>query len=322
MSRPLAVAIDLGGTYIKGGVVSPQGDLLHKEQIPTGDRGVEPVCVTLAGFIGALSRVVFEHHGTVAGVGIGSPGGIYNDRATVSQSPNFPDWTDVNLKEKLASRGIGNIVLENDANIAALGENWVGSGRDVQDMAAITLGTGVGGGIILARKIWRGTWGMAGELGHITIVPDGPACGCGNTGCLEALVNIDAINGYAQAAVDEGKAPVLRQIMQDESIRITPKAVFDAAKAGDADCLKISEKVATYIGIAITDLLNVLNLPLFVIGGGVSAAFDLLGPLIVREVRRRAYRVPGENVRIIRAELGNDAGLLGAARLVFQEAEA
>lgn len=319
MGGKAAIAIDLGGTFIKGGVISQTGEPLHTRDVPTGDLNFEAVCRHLADFVRELKHECPGYK--FSGVGIGSPGGIHRDRATISQSPNFPTWKDAPLKASLADLGVEPLVLENDANVAALGENWVGSGRDVEHMAAFTLGTGVGGGVILNRTIWRGAWGMAGELGHITIYPDGPVCGCGNRGCLEALININAIITKAQQALDAGRAQILNRILATSGEALSPKNVYQAAGAGDESCRSIYENVGITLGIAIADVLNVLNLPLFVIGGGMSAVFDLLEPQIVAEVQRRAFRVPGENVRIAKAQLGNLAGLFGAARLVFQEFE-
>lgn len=318
MSERHAIGIDLGGTYIKGGVIDSRGRVLFKDRIPTGNRDFHNVCETLSGFIGQLLSETDMNTERLEGIGVGSPGGIRNDHATVSQSPNFPTWKNVNLIEALADLGHRKLILENDANTAALGENWIGSGAEFDHMAMFTLGTGVGGGIILNRKIWRGQWGMAGELGHLTIDPNGPKCGCGNYGCLESYLKSDAIKEQAHILIKKDKAPILQTIVQSNFDKITPEVIYEAANQGDEDCQKLFGKLGRYLGIVIADILNVLNLPFFAIGGGIGAAFDLMKSSIFDEVSRRAFRDPAQAVQIAQATLRSDAGMLGAAKLVFQ----
>ncbi len=317
----MAIAIDLGGTFIKGALVDRAGRIVSPTQTPTGkDLSPKAVIDRLVDVIQRLRAVAEKDGGnTVIGVGLGCPGGVYRDRARVSQSPNFPQWRDVQLRGPLEERLGLPVVLENDANVAALGEQWLGVGRDVDSLVLLTLGTGIGGGVILNGRIWQGEWGMAGEIGHITVERDGPLCGCGNRGCLEAVAAGPAIVRRAKEAIARGEGRLLLQMLDGDIEKVTPLAVYDAARQGGAVCENILHEAAQYIGIVIASVLNVLNVPLFVIGGGISAAFDVLGPIIRQEVRARAYRVPGENVRIERAALGNDAGALGAGLLVFQE---
>lgn len=317
----MAIAIDLGGTFIKGALIDRAGKINSPIQTPTGkDLSPDAVIERLVDVIRRLRAVAEkESDNTVIGVGLGCPGGVYRDRARVSQSPNFPLWRDVELRGPLQDRLGLPVVLENDANVAALGEQWLGVGRDVESLVLLTLGTGIGGGVILKGRIWQGEWGMAGEIGHITVERDGPLCGCGNRGCLEALAAGPALVRQAKEAVARGEARILVKMLDGEIDRITPLAVYEAARLGCAVCMNILRQAAQYIGIVIASVLNMLNVPLFVIGGGISAAFDILGPIIREEVRARAYRVPGDNVRIERAALGNDAGTLGVGLLVFQE---
>jgi len=317
--KDLAIAIDLGGTNIKGALVDREGMITAPHLSPTGeDLSPEAVIARLAEVV-ALLREQAGTDSQVIGVGLGCPGGVYRNRAVVSQSPNFPGWRDVNLREPLEEATGLPVVLENDANVAALGEFWRGVGREVDSMILLTLGTGVGGGVILNGHIWQGEWGMAGEIGHVTVEKDGEVCGCGNHGCLETVASGPALIRQAREAISRGEAQELVRLVGGDIDEVTPLKIYEAAKSGGETCLCLLQNAAKYIGIVIASLLNVLNVPLFVIGGGISAAFELMGPSIRQEVRERAYRVPGENVRIERASLGNDAGTLGAGLLVFQE---
>ena len=320
ITMKFAIGLDLGGTFIKGCIISPDGEVLKKESIPTGSRDFNSVCNTLHQFainIGTIDGI-FDAK-SIIGMGIGSPGGIYNDRGTISQSPNFPTWKDENLKGALEALGHKNVIVENDANLAAFGESTRGRGKEFDDMAMFTLGTGVGGGLILNRKIWRGTWGMAGELGHITINPDGPVCGCGNYGCLEAYTKTDAIIELAIDILKQNRGASIKEMIGDDFDKITPKIVYDAAIKGDTDCKAIYGKIGEYVGIAIADLLNVLNIPLFVIGGGISGAFALMEQSMYAQVKKRAFREPANKVSIRPSMLGNESGMLGAAELALKE---
>lgn len=319
--KDAALAIDLGGTNIKGAVVDREGAILYSQSVPTGsDLSPAAVIECLGRVIESLRNKAENEFGRkVVGAGIGCPGGIYRNRAVVSQSPNFPGWRDVNLRAGLEQRVRLPATIENDANLAALGEFYFGAGREVDSMILFTLGTGIGGGVILDGRIWQGAWGMAGEVGHITVEPDGPLCGCGNHGCLEALASGPAMVKQAKEAASLGAAPALVELMRGDLEALTPLKIYEAAKLGDELSLTILKRAGVNIGIVIASLLNALNVPLFVIGGGIGEAFDVMGPYIRDEVRARAYRVPGSLVRIEKAILGNDAGTIGAAMLAYQE---
>lgn len=304
------IGIDLGGTFIKAGLVDRSGQLLSQHKVATRGREFDQVCDQIA-------EVVREISGPdqLLPACIAVPGGICPDKETISQAPNFPRWNHVNLVSALRNRGLSQVQIENDANLAALGESWLGRGRDFEHMVLFTLGTGVGGGVILNRQIWNGTFGMAGELGHIPIYPEGLLCGCGGSGCLEQYASATALIRAAKAAQSRGLCPLLRSSSGDADFDVRDMA--DAARAGDADCQALFAAAGQALGIAIAGLLNAMNFPFFAIGGGVSPAFDLLQGAIWREVKGRAFRQPAQGVIIQAAELGNQAGFLGAARLAF-----
>ncbi|NLH50325.1 MAG: ROK family glucokinase [Myxococcales bacterium] len=313
----VAIAIDLGGTDIKGALLDREGRLHSPRRVPTGeDRSPAKVVDRLADLIDGLQKTA---GGAAFGVGIGVPGGVYPDSKKISQAPNFPGWYDVDLVSPLMQKTGLPVAIDNDANVAGLGEFEFGAGKAVDSMVLITLGTGIGGGIILDGRIWRGQWGMAGEIGHITIEPEGVLCGCGNRGCIEAYASGPALVRQAKEALAREPGAPLLQLAGGDPDRITPKLIYDAAKQGCPVSRAVFEKASRYLGNMMASVLNLLNVPLFVIGGGVSASFDLLYEPMRDEIRRRAYRIPGENVAIQRAILGNDAGMIGAGMLAFAE---
>ncbi len=209
------------------------------------------------------------------------------------------------------------VFLENDANVAALGEKWIGLGRDVNSLCMLTLGTGVGGGVVLDGKIWHGFLGMAGELGHIVVSENGVACPCGGHGCLETEASASAIVRKGEEAVAAGRSPALAEA-RSKAAKLTARMIYEAAKAGDAASKAIFESVGRYLGIGIAGLTNTLNLPLYVIGGGAAASWDLFAPAMMEEARKRSFIFREGSTRIERAVLKGDAGLCGAAYLPLQ----
>jgi glucokinase len=229
------------------------------------------------------------------------------------------------------------IFLENDANVAALGENWLGAAKGNDDVCMITLGTGVGGGLVLRQRVWHGMTGMAGEIGHMTVDPNGPRCGCGSFGCLEAYASATAVVRMAREAIAGGQADQLKRTASDDA-EFSARSVFNLALQGDEPARQIFAKVGWALGIGLANLINLLNLRMYVIGGGVSAGWQAFAPTMFEEVFRRCFvyaaTVPDEiqgpqegasaelkplasarRTIITRALLGSDAGLYGAARL-------
>jgi glucokinase len=242
----------------------------------------------------------------------------------VRQSPNLPDWIDYPAQSVIEKQLGTRVFLENDANAAALGEKWLGAARDFDDMAMLTLGTGVGGGIVLGGRIWRGMTGMAGELGHMAVEPDGVPCKCGNHGCLEQYASATAVVRMAKEAIAGGAKGLVQAATDPE---FSAKAVYNLAVQGDEDAQKIFRRVGRALGIALSSMVNALNLPMYVVGGGVSSAWDAFAPSIFEELRWRSmvYKATapesagaGDKTLITRALLGSDAGLYGAARLGYR----
>ena len=218
---------------------------------------------------------------------------------------------------KMLSRRIRKpLYLENDANAAALGEKWMGAAKDVRDFCFITLGTGVGGGLVLDDKIWHGADGMAGEVGHMTIDPNGPPCGCGNRGCLEMYASAKALQRMVRQALSSGRRS--RFFSEIRGKEISGDAIHRAARGGDRVSREAFARMGSALGIGIASLINLLNLEKVVFGGGLSAAWKFFSPTLRGEVKSRAFAAPARRVRIVRASAGEDAGVLGAAYIAWQ----
>jgi glucokinase len=226
----------------------------------------------------------------------------------------LPGWHDYPVRHEIEQRLGTRVILENDANAAAMGEKWLGAARDYDDMCMLTLGTGVGGGIVLRGRIWHGMTGMAGELGHITVVPDGPPCGCGSRGCVETMAGAAAWVRLAEERLATGRTSTLGGVPLD------PAVIATAAREGDAVALEVVDEVARALGIGIAATLLLLNLECVVIGGGVAGAGAVLLDRIVRHVQQRVFPQVFADTEIRLAELGSEAGVIGAARVAMLKA--
>jgi glucokinase len=249
---------------------------------------------------------------TLAGIGAGVPGNIDMAKGVIVGWGNMPAFNGYPMRDSLTQRLGTKIILENDANAASLGEKWMGAGRGVDDLVLLTLGTGVGGGIIVGGRILHGYVGMAGELGHITVSPNGNPCGCGNRGCLEKHASATAISAMAR----------LLGLGHD----ISSEQVFELAKQGNDRAQEIFRVTGEALGIALAALINIFNFPLYLLGGGVVAGWDFFAPAMLAEVERRCFTyrstLKTAPTRIEPATLGNLAGLYGAACLPLHEVAA
>ncbi len=324
-----AIGVDLGGTNLRIAAVDERGTLLEKTttgtQVARGrDFVINEMCEAIRATATKFSTSM------LAGIGIGVPGIIDMDTGMLRESPNLPGWHDYPVRDEIERRLGAKVILENDANAAALGEKWLGAARDYDDMLMLTLGTGVGGGIVLGGRVWHGMRGMAGEPGHITVEPEGPPCPCSNRGCLEQYASATAVVRMAREAIAKGASPVLARASHEDP-EFGAKVVYQAAARGDPVAQEIFRRVGWALGIGLADLINLLNLPIYVIGGGAANAWDAFLPALLEEVRKRSfvYRAtapeessgPGKKTIITRALLGGDAGLFGAARLPMLAAE-
>jgi glucokinase len=325
-----AIGVDLGGTNLRIAAVDEHGTLLQKTTVGTQvvrgrDSVIGEMCEAIRATVAKFSSSM------LVGIGIGVPGIINMETGMLRESPNLPGWHDYPVRDEIEQRLGTKVILENDANSAALGEKWLGAARDYDDMLMLTLGTGVGGGIVLGGRVWHGMRGMAGEPGHITVEPDGPHCRCGNRGCLEQFASATAVMRMAREAIAKGASPALARAFE-ESAEFGSKVVYQMAVQGDAAAQEIFRRAGWALGIGLAGLINLLNLPIYVIGGGVASAWEAFQPALLEEVRKRSfvYRAtapgessgPGKKTIITRALLGGDAGLVGAARLPMLASEA
>lgn len=315
-----SIGVDLGGTNLRIAAVQENGNIL--ETITTNTevkRGRDVVINAMCDAIKALTTK-YEANNRLGGIGVGVPGIIDMDTGMVRESPNLPDWRDYPVQQEIEQRLNTGVSLENDANVAALGEKWLGAGREVDSMCMVTLGTGVGGGIILNGRIWHGMTGMAGEIGHMTYEPAGVPCGCGSIGCLEQYASATAIKRMAMEAVSGGQATALAAAAKNGEI--SSKVIFDLATHGDRAAQQVFEAVGRALGTSLAGMINALNLPMYVVGGGVSSGWEAFAPTMMEEIKKRSFvfRATSEGRRrttVTRAVLGGDAGLLGAAKLAF-----
>jgi glucokinase len=324
-----SIGVDLGGTNLRIAAVSSDGELLEKVNLGTKTAlGRDHVINEMCDAIQRLSAN-YKANGKLLGVGIGVPGIIDMQAGVVRKAANLPGWENYPVHAEIERRLQARVVLENDARVAALGEQWLGAARGVPNVAVITLGTGLGGGIVLGGKIWHGLIGMAGEFGHVTVEPEGRPCGCGNRGCAEQYASASAILRMAREAIARGGAPSLAKAASSDA-EFGAKSIYNLALQGDEHARRIFHTFGRYLGMLLADIVNVLNLEMYVLGGGVSSAWDAYAPAMFNELRARsvvyAATVPAETNNditsiqsarrtvITRALLGSDAGLYGAAR--------
>ena len=313
-----AIAVDLGGTNIRVAVIDKRGKIHRRIKRPTlAQEGIKSVCDNLLSAIEEM--YCFFPNKQVKGVGLGIAGAINMEKGLITQSPNFPGCEGYPIKDKIQTGFLKQVavIIENDANAAAIGERWKGAGRGITNLICLTLGTGIGGGIIVDGKLVHGADGMAAELGHITVQPNGPQCNCGNYGCLEALASATAIRREAIEASIMHPESDLNERCNGNRQTITAEMVYFSAQSGDPVSRKIYQVMGRYLGIGIATLINIFNPEMVVIGGGVSGAWEMFIPYTKEEVNKRSFKIPAEKAKIVPAVCGDDAGLLGGAYLVF-----
>jgi glucokinase len=312
----LALGIDMGGTGIKIGLVDARGRLIKSLRMPTPiELSPEDIAQVVADKALALLREA--HVKQVVGIGVGCAGDIDPDRGVVRVSPNL-GWHHVPLKALLSKRLKRPILLDNDANVAAWAAYSVEAKRKVKNLICVTVGTGIGGGLVFDGKLYRGTTGTAGEIGHMTLYPDGIPCTCGNVGCVERYIGAKAMAKEARDAIGSGEKTIIAKLAGDDLENITPYVIQQAAEAWDPLALRLWEQAGTRLGIALASTVNLLNPEWIVLAGGLSRAGKLLLDPLRRTILKHSFPTPAKAVKLVISKLDQDLGMVGAGLLAHE----
>ncbi|MEK7724291.1 MAG: ROK family protein [Acidobacteriota bacterium] len=314
MSKQIVIACDLGGTNLRMAAIDSEGKILYrtKRETPKADRADEVVGVIIES-AEECRKNAGSSEGLLA-IAIAAPATVNADKGIILKAPNVPALDGFRIIAALENELNLHAILENDANAAAVGENWMGASKGFKNSICVTLGTGVGGGIIINGTILRGVDGTAGEIGHICVEPFGAPCGCGSRGCVEQYSSATAIVRQTQELASQYPKSDL-----SHKTRLTSKDVYEAGIKGDELALEVFRRQGFYLGIAMGGLINVLNPEVIVIGGGAAAGWDLFMPHLHEQIEKRTYREPRLRAKFERAILEDDAGILGAAKLAFDK---
>ena len=317
MSKRYSIGVDLGGTNIKFGVVSDSGEVLHKGMLSAQvNLGREAILSNL--------KQATEHSLAFAGrkrirvncIGVGSPGSVNLRTGRIEGScPNLPQMLGVNLKKWLSRRFDYPIQVDNDANLMALAEFKFGAAKGFEDVLCLTLGTGIGGGIILDGELFHGSSFAGAEFGHMTINHNGRKCNCGGTGCLEMYASAPAMVKDAKSLMRKDRRSIMHRLVKEDLDRLTTKVIFQAERGGDATASRVIDQACSYLGAGIASAVNLINPQVVVIGGGVSQGGLSFIRRIEKEVKKRAFPSATKKLKVVKAKLGNDAGFIGAAIL-------
>lgn len=310
-----AIGVDLGGTYIKVGVVSDDGKIAVKTAIETGaEKGPKHVISQIKK---GIEKVYSKKDFHIKGIGIGSPGVVSPKKGTVENPPNLPGWVKVNLGEILKKEFDIDVFVENDANVAAIGELIFGAGKKLDSFIMVTLGTGVGGGIIYNKKLFRGQYGAAGEIGHTTIDHNGRQCNCGSVGCIEAYVGNNYLISIVKEELVNHPDSKIYSILDNNLEQLSPKVISEAMEAGDKYAASVVERMGENLGHSFASASNLLDISTIILGGGVSGFGQPLFDAIEKAMKARVLKPLESRVKIIPAKLQNEAGIKGASALVF-----
>jgi len=314
------IGVDIGGTNIKLA-------LMDKRARPKGKRvfsttSFKGKSALIGGIVKEIEGLISKYHlkkKDIIGVGIGAPGAVDVRTGTVHYFTNIPDWQEVPLGDILKKRLKLPVFVDNDVNVMALGELFFGAGKGAINMLCITLGTGVGGGLILEGRLYRGSSYAAGEFGHVPINIDGPKCNCGSLACVEAYVGNSYIVRDVIARIKNGEETSITKIVNYDLSKITAEVISEASGSGDSYARSVWTDVGNKVGIGLAGAVNLLNLEKIVIGGGVAEAGKILFDAIRDTINKRAMKLPAKTVKVVKAKLGYEAGLIGAATLVLYE---
>lgn len=313
MTNELVIATDLGGTHLRAAVIDRTGRILNRVKIQTPK--AESADEIVRAIVGAARSLIEEMGGQgslIRALLVAVPGTVNFEEGVVMRAPNIPSLDGFRLGAALAGETPLKVLLENDSNAAAVGEMWQGAARGRGTIICLTLGTGVGGGIILNKELWRGIDGTAAEVGHIVVEPVGAPCGCGGRGCLEVYASATAIVRQTREMLPRYSGSPLRTMEG-----LTAVEVFRHGQAGDELAREVFRRVGFYLGVGLTSLINLINPEMIVIGGGAAAGWDLFYEHMREQIMTRAFAVPARRAEIVQAQCGDDAGILGGAHLAF-----
>ncbi len=317
MSEKYRVGVDIGGTNVKIALVNKKGEISYPKTVPTrAEMGYE---YTIGNITQCIKDLITEANlstNQLEGIGFGFPGQIDCEKGVVRILPNIPGWIDVPIAEIMQKEFNVPVKVDNDVRCMALAELNYGAGAGCQNLICITVGTGIGSGLVINGKLVRGASNAAGEIGHIKLeMHDGQICGCGDTGCFEAYASGPSIVALAKEYIAGGKGTKYRELAGSVDA-ITPAIVCQAAQQGDVVAKRIFTKMGEYLGIGLASVVNLLNPEKIVIGGGVADAGDILFDPLRKTLKDRAMPIQGAAVEVVHAELGNSAGLIGASLLI------
>lgn len=297
------IGIDLGGTNLRIALISEEGKVIKKIKVPSVERVVESLLDSIAKII----------NNDVKGIGIGVAGLIDHEKGIVLKSPNLPAIEGVNLADTLEERFKVPVFIENDANVAALGEKWLGAGKELKNFVQLTLGTGIGGGVIYNGRLLN----ISAEIGHMVIVASGTPCSCGNNGCLETYASAKAILSKAIYSLERGTDSILRNLYEGNFYRLTSEDIYKSALEGDGLSRDVLREAGKYLGIGITNIINIFSPQAIVLSGGLIGAWNIYVQEAIKEASKRSFKILFEKTRIIPSILKDDAGVIGAACLAF-----
>jgi glucokinase len=320
VDRAIAIGIDLGATNLKGAAVDRTGTLIARHTQPLDRIEPDVVISEMAGLVERVLESTSVDRASVVGVGVGSPGPLSYSTGRILNATNLPGWRDIPLRDRLQNALQKPVVLDNDGNAAAYGEYWTGAGRDGRDLAMLTLGTGVGAGVVLDGRILHGHFENAAELGHMIVAVDGLPCACGQRGCLEQYAAASAVARRVEHAIHEGEPSALTDTVRKGG-SVDAADVARSAAAGDALCLRIWDEACLYLASACIAIQHAFNPARVVLGGGMSRAGDFLIKRVQAHVGRQRWKLLDDIPDITLAKLGYDAGMIGAAGLAWQQAK-
>jgi len=315
-----AIGVDLGGTKINVLLVNEKGEVISRDKQPTeSEKGRDFVIQKIKSMINKVLIDANLKINDIEGIGVGFPGIMDREKKTTLYAPNLgEEWKrEVNLGKELENDFKVPVFLENDVNLVAWAEWLVGAGRGTKTMISVAIGTGIGSGIVLNGKLWIGAHGMAGEFGHTTVIPDGPICGCGNKGCIEAIASGSGIERYAKSILPDHKDSLIWDLVNGDLDKVTVRVIYQAAERGDMLAIDIFNRAGYYLGIALANYVHIIDPEKIVVGGGVANVRDYIGKPMRDEFYKRVLPSLRDKISFAWAELGEDAGGIGAALLVL-----